>query len=64
MEEKPTTIKIRRDTKERLDKLKVYRRESYDEIVQKILEILNNLRANPDSARAKLIAIDRQKIKK
>lgn len=57
-----TTIKLSKQTKERLDKLKVYKRESYEEIIQKVLEILNLTRTSPERARAKLIAIDRAKI--
>jgi hypothetical protein len=57
-----TTIKLRKETKERIDKLKVYRRESYDEIIQKMLEILNLIRTSPERARAKLIGIDKNRI--
>lgn len=59
-----TTIKLEKETKERLDKLKVHKRESYDEIIQKMLELLNLVKAEPEKARAKLISIDRQKIAK
>lgn len=59
---KITTIKIDKETKMRLDKLKVHTKESYDEIIQKILFILNLCKANPDEAKGRLIAID--KIKK
>jgi len=58
---KITTIKLNRETKDRVDKFRVYRRETYDEILQKLLEILNLCRVNPDRARARLISIDRQK---
>lgn len=61
MKEKSTTIKLGKETKERLDKLKVYKRESYDEVIQKILEILNLVRSNPDQARSKLLSIDKDK---
>lgn len=60
--DKITTIKLSKKTKDRLDKLKVYKRESYEEIIQKVLEILNLVRTNPEQARGKLIAIDRAKI--
>ena len=59
---KITTIKVDRETKLRLDKLKVHHKESYDEIIQKILFILNLCKASPEEARGRLIAID--KIKK
>lgn len=57
-----TTIKLSKKTKERLDKLKVYKRESYEEIIQKVLEILNLVRTSPETARAKLIGIDKNRI--
>ena len=62
MEEKTkiTTIKLNRSTKERLDGLKEYRRESYEELIEKILEILNICKISPMRARAKLMKIDRQ----
>jgi hypothetical protein len=58
---KITTIKLEKETKARIDKFRVYRRETYDEILQKLLEILNLCRASPERARARLISIDRQK---
>ena len=54
-----TTIKIERKTKERLDKLKTSKRESYEEVVQKILSILNTCAVNPSLARIKLQEIDK-----
>jgi len=56
-----TTIKLNKQTKDRIDKLRSYRRESYDDILQKILEILNLVRTEPDRARSKLVAIDKLK---
>ena len=56
-----TTIKLNRKTKERLDVLKIHKRESYEEILQKILEILNLCRINPEAAKVKLMRIDRAK---
>ncbi|MEK6847085.1 MAG: hypothetical protein AABY16_02875 [Nanoarchaeota archaeon] len=60
-EGKITTIKIDKETKLRLDKLKVHAKESYDEIIQKILFILNLCKANPEEARGRLLAIDKVK---
>ena len=57
---KITTIKLSKNTKGRIDSLKEYKRESYEEIIEKILEILNVCKMNPLKARAKLIKIDRQ----
>ena len=58
---KITTIKLTKETKKRLDHLKEYKRETYDEILQKMLEILNLCRASPERARASLISVDRKK---
>ena len=58
---KVTTIKVDRETKHRLDKLKVHPKESYDEIIQKILYILNLCKASPKEAKGRLIAIDKVK---
>ena len=58
-----TTIKLSRATKERIDKLKVYKRESYDEVIQKMLEILSLARIESEKARAYIdLAIDTQAI--
>ena len=58
-----STIKLSKATKSRLDHLRVYRRETYDELLIKMLDILNLVRQEPERARAKLVAIDRQKPK-
>ena len=56
---KTTTIKIYRETKSRLDRLKEYNRESYDDILRKIFFILNVSKKNPEKARRALIKIDK-----
>mgnify|MGYP001570389192 FL=1 len=56
-----TTIKLDKETKSRLDKLKVHPKESYDEILQKVLYILNLCKAGSNEAKARLIAIDKAK---
>ncbi len=56
-----TTIKLARSTKSRLDHIRFYKRETYDEILQNLLAILNICRINPERARAKLIALDKAK---
>lgn len=56
-----TTIKLGKETKERLEKLRSYKRESYDEILEKIIDILNVCRVSPLRARGRLILIDRQR---
>lgn len=39
--QKITTIKLEKDTKRRLDGLKEYNRETYDDLIKKILNIIN-----------------------
>jgi len=51
---KITTIKIQSQTKERLDKLRVHKKDTYDEIVQRMLGILNVCRRDPDQAQETL----------
>ncbi|MBD3252673.1 hypothetical protein GF386_03010 [Candidatus Pacearchaeota archaeon] len=53
-----TTIKIFKETKKRLNKLKEYERESYDQLLRKILYILNECRKNPEKAKRILEDID------
>ena len=57
---KITTIKLTKNTKSRLDKLRVHKRDSYDEILQRMLNILNTCRLEPNRAQAKLRNIERQ----
>jgi hypothetical protein len=45
-----TTIKINKKTKSRLDRLKEHERETYDQVLQKILFILNLSKSNPEKA--------------
>lgn len=52
--DKITTIKLKHKTKDRIDKLRAHRRDSYDEILQRLLGILNVCRADPGLAQEKL----------
>jgi hypothetical protein len=61
IKEKITTIKISMKTKKRIDNLKVYKRETYDDIVIKILNILNLTIQSPEKARERLLLIEREK---
>jgi hypothetical protein len=54
-----TTIKLEKETKNRLDKLKIHKRETYNDVLQKILSILNLCRADPSGAMMKLREIDK-----
>jgi len=47
---KTTTIKLSTETKKRLDRFKEYERESYEEVLKKILYILNTSKTNPEKA--------------
>jgi len=49
---KITTIKLQEETKSRLDKLRENRNESYDDILRKILYVLNTTRDEPMKARS------------
>ena len=55
---KITTIKLDAETKTRLDHLKENDRETYDQIIKKILYILNDIRKDPVSANRILGKID------
>lgn len=55
---KITTIKIQNQTKDRLDKLRVHKKDSYDEIVQRLLGILNVCRRDPDVAQETLVKME------
>lgn len=55
-----TTIKLLKETKERLDHLRSHKRETYEDILQRMLEILNVCRVNPDLARSRLLSVERR----
>jgi len=50
-EEKITTIKLLEETKLRIEKLREHKRESYDDILKKILYVLNLARDSPEKAK-------------
>jgi hypothetical protein len=53
-----TTIKISKETKLRLDRLKEHSRETYEEVLKKILFILNVSKKNPEKASKLLQRLD------
>jgi hypothetical protein len=55
---KITTIKLQKETKTRIEKLREHKRESYDEIIRKILWILNIIKIDTERAREILDKID------
>ncbi len=48
---KITTIKLLEETKFRIEKLREHKRESYDDILKKILYVLNTARDSPEKAK-------------
>lgn len=55
---KITTLKLLEETKNRIEKLREHKRESYDDILRKILYVLNAARDDPDRAKRILMRID------
>lgn len=43
-----TTIQITKKTKDRLEKIKSYRRETYDELVNKLIWVLEIVESEPE----------------
>jgi hypothetical protein len=60
-----TTIKLDKETKVRLEKLREYKRETYDDIIKKMLYVLNLVKTEPEKAGGVLDRIDymRDKLK-
>ena len=55
---KITTIKLDGETKIRLDHLKEHERETYDQVIKKMLYVLNEIRKDPISGNRFLGKID------
>jgi hypothetical protein len=56
-----TTIKLTVDIKERLDAFKIHPRETYNEVIQRIMDTLRLCKSAPEQARAHLIRLDRMR---
>ena len=56
-----STIKLTKKTKERLLKLKVYKNETFEEIIEKMLNIFNMFKQNPEAARQALSSLEAQR---
>lgn len=56
-----TTLKLESETKQRLEKLREHKRETYDEILRKMLFILNKVRVEPEKAQGILEIIDEKR---
>jgi len=55
---KITTIKLNLQTKQRLEKLREHKRESYDDLLRKMLYILSTVRVDSDKSKEILDKID------
>ena len=53
-----TTIKLEKETKARLARLKEHERETFDQVIKKILYVLNQIRKDPVSGNRLLGRID------
>ncbi|HIH25154.1 hypothetical protein J4476_02970 [Candidatus Woesearchaeota archaeon] len=61
-----TTIKIYEDTKMHLDKYREYKNESYDEVIKKLLFIVEKVKKEPELSIETILSIEkaRERIKK
>lgn len=57
-----TTLKLEKKTKARLDALKHYEEESYDRVLQRMLDIIGLCKLRPDLARQKVLDTERIKV--
>ncbi|MBT4136092.1 hypothetical protein HOD75_01595 [archaeon] len=55
-----TTIKLSKETKERLERFKEHPKETYDEVLKKMLYILNHCRKDPEKSQKILSGIDKR----
>ena len=53
-----TTIKLHAKTKRQLDHWREYRRESYDDVIRKLVHIAQTLREEPELSREAVEAIE------
>ena len=56
--QKITTIKLTTETKTRIEKLREHKKESYDDILRKILYVLNVARESPEKSKKILEKIE------
>ncbi|MEA3430934.1 MAG: hypothetical protein U9R08_06670 [Nanoarchaeota archaeon] len=61
-----TTIKLQIPTKSKLDLFREYKNESYDEVINKLVYIVKNVKKNPELSKETILAIEkaRERIKK
>jgi len=53
-----TTIKLKKETKQRIEKLREHKRETYDELIRKMLYVLSTVKIEPYKAQEILNKID------
>lgn len=60
-----TTIKINMDTKHQIDQFREYKRESYDDLIRKMIYILKKVKTQPELSKEAILAIEnaRKRIK-
>ena len=56
-----STIKLTKQTKERLSKLKVYKNETFEEIIESMLNTFNICKQDPEKAKQRLQHLDEQR---
>lgn len=56
-----STIKLSHATKKRLDNLKIHRKDSYEDVILRMLSVLNMCKVNPSEARHMLEEFNRVK---
>lgn len=54
-----TTIKIYDETKHQLDKFREYKNESYDEVIKKMVYVMDKLRTQPELSKETVEAIEK-----
>jgi len=54
-----TTIKLEKETKQRLEKLKEHQRETFNDVIRKILYILNTIRRDSNAGSRLMGSIDK-----
>jgi predicted transcriptional regulator len=61
-----TTIKLQTETKYQLDTFREYKNESYDEVINKLVYIVKNVKKNSELSKETIVAIEkaRERIKK
>ena len=54
-----TTIKLYSETKDQLDRFREYKNESYDEVIRKLVFVVNSCKNDPKLGKEALQAIDK-----